>query len=91
MNKSLLFLILSFIMGGFSIFGGTILNNLYVGANIKFYYYSNNANYSFPKNIPVEHLTFLNIFFAVLFALLGVISIFVSIKKEKKQQACRVQ
>ena len=47
-------------MGGFSIFGGTILNNLYVGANIKFYYYSNNANYSFvngwaEKRINEKH------------------------------------
>ena len=65
-------------------FWGSALNNLYVGAKTRYYYYSNVIDYSFLKNIPVEYLKFLNIFFAVLFALFLTISIFMSIKKEKK-------
>ena len=75
-NKSLIFLILSFIMGGLSIFWGTILNNIYIGVNTKLYYYSN-VNYLFLKDIHIEklHLEFLNIFFAVLFAVFLIISL----------------
>ena len=83
-NKSLIFLILSCVSYFISIFWGNVLNNLYVGANTRFYHYSNTIDYSFLKNISVGHLTFLNIFFAVLFVLFLTISIFMLIKKEKK-------
>ena len=84
-NKSLIFLVLSFIMGLLSVFWGTILNNLYIGVNTKLYHYSN-VNYGFLKDMHVEqlHLEFLNIFFAILFAIFLTLSIFTSIKENKK-------
>ena len=83
-NKSLIFLILSFVMGSISVFWGSVLNNLYVAVNTRIYHYSNTTNYSYYlKNITVEHLTFLNIFFAVLFAVFLTLSIVTSIKENK--------
>ena len=83
-NKSLIFLILSCVMYFVSIFWGNVINNLHVGAETKFYHYSNIIDYSFLKNISVEHLTFLNIFFAILFAVFLTLSIVTSIKENKK-------
>ena len=83
-NKSLIFLILSSVMYFTSIFWGDVLNQLYVGANTRLYYYSNNVDFSFLKNISAGTLTFLNIFFAILFAIFLAISVFMSIKENKK-------
>ena len=66
-----------------SIFWGNVINNLHVGVETKFYHYSNIIDYSFLKNISVEHLTFLNIFFALLFAVFLTLSIVTSIKEKK--------
>ena len=67
-----------------SIFWGNVLNNLHLGEETKFYHYSNHIDYSFLKNVSVEHLTFLNIFFAILFAVFLTLSIVTSIKENKK-------
>ena len=85
MNKSLVFLILSFVMGFLSVLCGNILNHLSTCVNTRIYY-CGNATYSFLKNISVEklHLDFLNIFFAILFAIFLTISIFLSTKVRKK-------
>ncbi len=83
-NKALIFLILSCVMCFVSIFWGNVLNNLHVGAETKFYHYSNIIDYSFLKKISADHLTFLNIFFAVLFAVFLTLSIFTTIKENKK-------
>lgn len=82
-NKSLIFLILSFVMGSISLFWGSVLNNLNVAVNTRIYHYSNTTNYSYLKNITAEHLIFLNIFFAVLFAVFLTLSIVTSIKENK--------
>ena len=85
MPKSLIFLMLSFVMYLLSIFWGNVLNNLFVGVETKYYHYRN-VSYPFLQNIQIEqmHLQFLNIFFAVLFAVFLIISIFMSIKENKK-------
>lgn len=94
-NNSLIFLILSFIMYSISCFWGDVLNNLHIGANTRFYHYSDTIDYSFLKNIPVEHLKFLNIFFAILFAVFLTLSIFMSIKEKRSNKyfgkVCRTQ
>ena len=82
-NKSLIFLILSCVMYFISIFWGNVINNLHVGRETKFYHYSNIIDYSFLKNVSVEQLTFLNIFFAILFAVFLALSIVTSIKENK--------
>ena len=83
-NKSLIFLILSFVMGSISLFWGSVLNNLNVAVNTRIYHYSNTTNYSsYLKKITAEHLIFLNIFFAVLFAVFLTLSIVTSIKENK--------
>ena len=83
-NKPLIFLILSFVMGSISIFWGSVINNLHVAVSTRIYHYSNTTNYSSNlKNITAEHLAFLNIFFAVLFAVFLTLSIFTSIKKRE--------
>ena len=83
-NKSLIFLILSFVMGSISLFWGSVLNNLNVAVHTRIYHYSNTTNFSsYLKNITAEHLIFLNIFFAVLFAVFLTLSIVTSIKENK--------
>ena len=84
-NKSLIFLILSIVMSSLSVFWGHILNNLYIGVNTKYYHYRS-VDYPFLQNIPIEqiHLEFLNIFFAVLFAVFLTLSIFTSTKEKEK-------
>ena len=83
-NKSLIFLILSFVMGSISLFWGSVLNNLNVAVNTRIYHYSNTTNYSsYLKNMTAEHFRFLNIFFALLFAVFLTLSIVTSIKENK--------
>ena len=84
-NKSLIFLMLSVVMYSLSIFCGNVLNNLFVGVETKLYH-CRDVSYPFLQNIPIKqiHLEFLNIFFAVLFAVFLIISIFLSTKENQK-------
>lgn len=84
-NKSLIFLILSFVMGGISVLCGDILNHFSGCVNTRLYH-CGNTNYYLLKSIPVEklYLDFFNIFFAILFAIFLAISVFMSIKENKK-------
>lgn len=81
-NKSLIFLILSFVMGMISVLCGDILSQFSVRVHTRIYNFGN-TNYSFLNSIPVEklHLDFFNIFFAMLFAIFLAISVFPSEKE----------
>lgn len=65
-----------------STFWGRVLNNLFLGFETKIYHYKN-TNYPILENIPIEqiHLEFLNIFFAILFAIFLALSIYFNEKE----------